>query len=92
MADYLCYEGWAMKDGNSSGRCCCNCKYQIPAVAHPWNKRDWLKGPITKTVAYACTMPEMERVTLFDFKHSMCEMHDWKEIHERPEEKRNEKC
>jgi hypothetical protein len=76
----LCYEGWAMKDGNSSGRCCCNCKYQKPAVGHPWNTRQWLKKSISTMVAYACTVPDMERIVLFDKEHGMCEMHDWREL------------
>ena len=79
-----------MKDGNSAGRCCCNCKYQKIATAHPWNKNEQIKGPVTKALAYACTTPELERVTLFDFKHGMCEMHDWKELNGKPKEKRNE--
>lgn len=68
-----------MKDGNSSGRCCCNCKWQKPAVGHAWNTNQMLK-PKAHMIAYACTTPELDRVTLFDFKHSMCEVHEWKEL------------
>jgi hypothetical protein len=76
----LCYEGWKLADGNLSGRCCCNCNYQMMAVGHPWNKKDWLKTPITEHVAYACCSPEMDRVTLFETEHGMCEMHEWKDL------------
>lgn len=76
----LCFKGWEMKAGNSSGRCCCNCKWQRPAVGHPWNTRQWLKKPISTMVAYACTVPEMERIVLFDVEHSICELHDWREL------------
>lgn len=75
-----CYEGWAMKDGNSSGRCCCNCRYQHYIVRHPWNKNIWSKGRITEAMGYGCVSPEMEGIVFFDAKHGMCEMHNWKEI------------
>lgn len=77
----LCYEGWAMKDGNSSGRCCCNCRYQKYIVGHPWNKNSWSKGSITQAIGYGCLAPEMRSVIFFDNQHGMCEMHDWRELY-----------
>ena len=70
-----------MKDGNSAGRCCCNCKWQRYIVQHPWNKHPWSKGKITQAIGYGCTVPDMPSVVFFDDKHSMCEMHDWRELH-----------
>ena len=80
MATNLCYEGWALKDGNSSGRCCCNCKYQRPVVKHPWNKQTWAKGSITESIGWGCTVPEMPSVVLLEIEHSMCELHEWKAL------------
>lgn len=80
MTPDLCFEGWKMKDGNSSGRCCCNCRHQRFATGHPWNDRAWIKRPMTTNVAYACTNPELEKVVLFDKKHGMCEVHEWKQL------------
>ena len=77
----LCYEGWKMKDGNSSGRCCCNCKWQKYIVQHPWNKHSWSKGSIRQAMGYGCTVPDMPSVVFFDNKHGMCEMHDWREMY-----------
>ena len=75
-----CYEGWAMKAGNSAGRCCCNCKYQRYIVQHPWNKKEWAKGPITQAFGYGCQPPEMRSIVFYEFQHSMCEMHEWREL------------
>ena len=69
-----------MKEGNSAGRCCCNCTYQRYIVQHPWNKQTWAKGPITQAFGYGCQPPEMRSVVFYEFQHSMCEMHEWKEL------------
>lgn len=70
-----CYQGWAKEDGNRAGRCCCNCRYQRPISAHPWNKNELTKGSITRIIGYGCTVPEMPNITFFEHEHSMCEMH-----------------
>ena len=69
-----CFEGWAEKDGNINGQCCCNCKWQRKIVGHPWNTRQTTKGSITKTIGYGCAEPEMEAIVMFDRVHGMCEM------------------
>lgn len=80
-APSLCYKGWKLKDGNSSGRCCCNCQFQLPGIGHPWNKKEWMKrSPPYKIIAFVCAAPGMESATLFDNKHGMCEMHEWKKL------------
>ena len=73
-----CFLGWAKDSGNTQGRCCCNCKYQRPITAHPWNRLPFTKGPITKNIGWGCTVPDMPGVTFFEVEHSMCELHDWK--------------
>ena len=72
-----CFLGWAGPD-NTQGRCCCNCKYQRPITAHPWNRHELTKGPITKNIGWGCTVPDMPGVTFFEVEHSMCELHTWK--------------
>jgi hypothetical protein len=74
-----CYEGWAKEDGNIMGTCCCNCRYLKPIVAHPWNKHALTKNRITTIIGYGCNSPEMEATVFFDKKHSMCEMHEFKD-------------
>lgn len=69
-----CYEGWKAADGNSTGRCCCNCRWQRPIVGHPWNKRR-IKQSISDRIGYGCTVPDMPSIVFFDSKHGMCEMH-----------------
>jgi hypothetical protein len=60
------------------GRCCCNCKYQIPIHTHPWN-RDMMRGPVTVIGGWGCyCMPE-SGIIFFEEEHSICEMHDWKQ-------------
>jgi hypothetical protein len=73
-----CFKGWKEEDGNTAGRCCCNCKYQKPVVSHPWNRVEPMKGSITKSFGWGCLAPEMNAVVFYDFQHSMCEMHDFK--------------
>ena len=74
-----CYEGWKKEDGNTAGRCCCSCRYQKPIVAHPWNKNGLTKGPITSIIGYGCNAPEIDRTVFFEWKHGMCEMHEFKD-------------
>lgn len=74
-----CYRGWSKEDGNTMGRCCCSCRYQKPIVSHPWNKHELTKGSITHTIGYGCNAPEMEATIFYEFEHSMCEMHEFKD-------------
>ena len=78
--DTLCFDGWSKENGNESGRCCCNCKWQRPISAHPWNKKYGppLEGSIMNVVGWGCTVPEFSKITFFEFEHGMCEVHDWK--------------
>jgi hypothetical protein len=74
MSD-VCFEGWSKENGNLGGRCCCNCKYQRPIAGHPWNKRELTKKSISTIIGYACTVPDMDNIIMFDGPHGMCEMH-----------------
>lgn len=78
MIESECFIGWAKDLGNKRGKCCCNCRYQKPIVAHPWNKAELIKGSISKVIGYGCNAPEMEATVFFDREHGMCEMHDYK--------------
>jgi hypothetical protein len=80
-----CFDGWARDNGNISGRCCCNCKYQRPIVGHPWNKRmgSPIQGPMDIVIGFGCNIPDAPNTVFFEFKHGMCENHDW----DRDEEK-----
>jgi hypothetical protein len=73
-----CNLGWSEESGNRSGSCCCNCRWQRPITAHPWNRHELTRGPITKNIGWGCTVPDMPGVTFFEVEHSMCEMHTWK--------------
>lgn len=74
-----CFEGWAAENGNILGRCCCNCEYQQPVVAHPWNKNTFAAGPVSKVIGWGCHGPDMfPAVTLFEKEHGMCEMHKFR--------------
>ena len=82
----LCYKGWAMKDGNSSGRCCCNCEYQFEVMRHPWNKLSGgrMLGPVTMNAGWGCYAvgAEMDekKIIFYEDEHSVCEMHKWKTV------------
>lgn len=69
-----CFEGWE-ESSNPKGRCCCNCQWQRPITAHPWNKNELTKGSVSNIIGYGCTVPELPNITFFEFKHSMCELH-----------------
>jgi len=74
-----CYEAWTKDSGNSKGRCCCNCEWQRPISGHPWNKNPAFNGRVTTTIAWGCTVPDMTNITLKEFEHGLCEMHEFKE-------------
>jgi hypothetical protein len=77
-----CNLGWSGEGVNPNGRCCCNCKYQLKLLAHPWNK-DFGKGPITQSIGYVCAAPDfLPNAIFFDRQHSMCEMHEFKETND----------
>lgn len=68
-----CFDGWRAEDGNSKGRCCCNCEYQYPLSKHPGNKGIF-QGRVTEVFGYACMPLDLyPYATFFDFKHGMCE-------------------
>lgn len=73
-----CFEGWSEANGNKRGTCCCNCRYQKPIVGHPWNKNALTKGSITSIIGYGCNAPELPATVFYEFEHSMCEMHEFK--------------
>lgn len=73
-----CFKGWNDPELNTAGRCCCNCRYQKPIVGHPWNTHELTKGSITRTIGYGCNAPELGSIVFFEFEHSMCEMHEFK--------------
>lgn len=74
-----CYESWSAADGNWSGRCCCNCKWQRPISGHPWNKVPSFNSRVSSVIAWGCTVPDMPNIVLSERGHGMCE------THERPE-------
>lgn len=61
------------------GECCCKCNRQYTVYKHPWNQ-GFAKGPISKIMGYACSMPEFNKgrgqktMIFFNNKHGMCEM------------------
>ncbi|HET8688541.1 MAG TPA: hypothetical protein VFM18_18160 [Methanosarcina sp.] len=69
-----CYEFWKQEDGNSGGSCCCNCNWQRPVTAHPWNK-GMARGSILEIIGYGCTCPPFfPEITFFEKEHGMCEL------------------
>lgn len=82
----LCYQGWKAEDGNSKGRCCCNCEYQYEIMRHPWNTMvgGRMKGPVTQNAGWGCYALGVEddapKLIFQEDEHSMCEMHKWKTI------------
>ena len=76
-----CYEGWSKENGNTQGRCCCNCANQVEIMRHPWNTMvgGRMKGPVTQTAGWGCRAPDFdEKIIFFEDKHSACEVHEWK--------------
>ena len=74
-----CYEGWSAELGNRYGRCCCNCRYQVEIMSHPWNQMvgGRMKGPVTKVAGYGCMGIDPKKIIFFEREHSMCELHEW---------------
>lgn len=69
-----CYQFWKQEDGNNRGECCCNCNFQRPINAHPWNKYTG-KGSVMEIIGYGCTHPEFwPSITFFEKEHGMCEV------------------
>lgn len=73
--DTECFEFWTTENGNRSGDCCCNCKWQRKIMKHPWNKIELFKGSIMSQIAWGCTTPELDDIYLSECEHGMCEMH-----------------
>ena len=74
-ANEHCLKGYN-SEHNKSGECCCNCKWQLPVTAHPWNKDPAFKGSVTEIIGYVCTPPDLAPfATFFEEAHSMCECH-----------------
>jgi hypothetical protein len=72
-----CFKGYSREAGNITGACCCNCEFQRPINAHPWNV-GFAKGSIMHQIGWACMVPDFfPSVTFFDLqrKHGMCECH-----------------
>ena len=72
-----CFKGWKQEDGNTKGRCCCNCRYHRPIVGHPWNKNSLTKTSISTIIGFGCTVPDMPAIVFFEGEHGMCEMHEY---------------
>lgn len=81
---HKCFKGWSTDDGNLSGRCCCNCQYQVEIMRHPWNTISGgrMKGPVTATAGYGCSGVDPKKIIFFEKEHSMCELHEWKNTQE----------
>lgn len=73
-----CFNALTKEAGNLTGRCCCNCKWQRSISGHPWNKTPAFYGRVTGIIAWGCTAPDMDSITLFEREHSLCEMHERK--------------
>ncbi len=78
-----CFKGWKKEDGNSKGRCCCNCQHQVEIHSHPWNVMTGgrLKGPVSSIAGWGCSNPEVtdgKYVIFMEAKHGACEVHDFK--------------
>ena len=79
-----CFEGWKIDDGNETGRCCCNCQFHVKIMRHPWNTQvgGRMRGPVTEIAGWGCNQPEFEGIIYFERKHSVCELHTWKDTHD----------
>lgn len=72
--DY-CLKGWADKESNRNGNCCCNCIHQRPITGHPWNKTYPLKSAVSNVIGWGCACPDLSpHITFFENPHGMCEM------------------
>lgn len=55
-------------------QCCCNCQFQQPITAHPWNKDPYVNGSVMEIIGWGCTCPEFfPNITFSDREHSICE-------------------
>lgn len=80
-----CYQGWSKEEGNSQGRCCCNCEYQVKIMRHPWNQLvgGRMKGPVTEIAGYGCTILDHKQIIFQEVQHLMCEGHEWRITHDQ---------
>jgi hypothetical protein len=75
-----CWEGFAEKEHNRSGHCCCNCHFQRPIMKHPWNEDPLVKGSIMERAGWGCAAPDFfPHIMFFDREHSLCECHKFRE-------------
>lgn len=71
-----CLKGWADKERNKDGCCCCNCVHQKPINGHPWNQALLVKTPCAAIVGWGCQPPDLSpMITFFQSPHGMCEMY-----------------
>ena len=76
--DY-CLKGWADKESNRDGCCCCNCVHQRPITGHPWNRAVLVKTAVSNVVGWGCASPDLApHITFFENPHGMCEMYSRK--------------
>lgn len=78
-----CYKGWSKEDGNTKGRCCCNCQHQVEIHRHPWNSLSGgrMKGPISLIAGWGCQAPDFDgKIIFFEDEHACCEVHEWKTV------------
>ena len=77
-----CFIGWTKEEGNTKGRCCCNCKYQVKVHSHPWNTMSGgrMKGPISTVAGWGCSSPEFTQdfIIFMEHQHGSCEVHEFK--------------
>jgi hypothetical protein len=77
-AKEFCRDWWKSED-NIDGDCCCNCVWQQPINAHPWNIHPEFRGPVTQLVGWGCCPPDLyPTITFFEKAHGMCECHSRK--------------
>jgi len=80
-----CDKGW--EDGN--GECCCNCEFNAPVNAHPWNVEGFRGGigqairvnpevPLMVCTVQLSEKDEYRAVIAMTREHGMCEMHTFR--------------
>ena len=62
------------------GLCCCNCKWQMKLMCHPWNE-NFCKGQISEQCGWICTVQypdgsNKKEATFMDSQHGVCELHE----------------
>lgn len=76
--DY-CLKGWADKEHNRNGCCCCNCVHQRPINGHPWNRGIVVKSRVSEIIGWGCASSDLApNITFFESPHGMCEMYSRK--------------